>query len=79
MLRLLRRFAKGNTNKQIAQELGIKESVITDQRSKIMRSLQITSQAKLVVMTDRLAFWPIKNKGAAAPLSGSPPQHAVQY
>src|SRR5882762_601586 len=47
----------------------------TSTGSCVMRSLQITSQAKLVVMTDRLAANQEQGDGCAS--SGSPPQHAA--
>jgi len=46
--KLLRRFAKGNSDGQIVRELSDKESVIADQRAKMKVTLQVHSQARAI-------------------------------
>jgi DNA-binding CsgD family transcriptional regulator len=60
--KLLRRFAKGNSDGQIAQELSVKESVIADQRAKMKVTLQVHSQAHFKAIADLLAFGQAGNK-----------------
>ena len=60
--KLLRHFAKGNSDGQIAQELSVKESVIAEQRAKMKVTLQVHSQAHFKAIADLLAFGQAGNK-----------------
>jgi DNA-binding NarL/FixJ family response regulator len=77
--KLLRRFARGRTDREIALEFSARESIIVDRRRKIMAALQVGSNAQLAAMANRLAFWPNRNKWGGVASSGSPPQSADQY
>ena len=55
--KLLRRFAKGKTDGQIAEEFRCRADLITAQRQMIMEKLEITSQAQLVAAGRQFASW----------------------
>ena len=61
--KLLRRFAKGKTNKQIATEFGCRPSLIAAQRQRIVEKLEIGSQAQLAVAAHKFASWSRKQAG----------------
>jgi DNA-binding NarL/FixJ family response regulator len=61
--KLLRRFAKGKTNEQIATEFGCRPSLIAAQRQRIVEKLEIGSQAQLAVAAHQFASWSRKQAG----------------
>jgi DNA-binding CsgD family transcriptional regulator len=63
--KLLRRFASGMTDKQIAQELGDREERIAAQRQRIREKLQIQTDEQLVMLARRLANWTRRRKWAS--------------
>ena len=60
--KLLRRFASGMTDKQIAKELGDREERIAAQRQRIREKYQIQTDDQLVVLAGRLVHWPYGRK-----------------
>ncbi|WP_354057623.1 LuxR C-terminal-related transcriptional regulator [Bradyrhizobium sp. RT6a] len=56
--KLLRRFADGKTDKQIAREFGCRAALIAAQRQFMIDRLKISSQAELAVVAIELASWP---------------------
>ena len=56
--KLLRRFASGKTDKEIAQELGDQEDRIAAQRRRIRENLQIQTDEQLVTLAGRFANSP---------------------
>jgi DNA-binding CsgD family transcriptional regulator len=55
--KLLRRFARGKTDEQIAREFGCHADLIAAQRQKIMEKLEIRSQAQLAAAARQFASW----------------------
>jgi DNA-binding CsgD family transcriptional regulator len=55
--KLLRRFAKGKTDEQIARELGCHADLIAALRQRIVEKLEIRSQARLVAAANQIANW----------------------
>jgi|SRR5215831_12994515 len=60
--KLLRRFASGKTDKEIAQELGDREERIAAQRQRLREKLQIQTDEQLVVLAGTLAHWPYRRR-----------------
>jgi DNA-binding CsgD family transcriptional regulator len=54
--KLLRRFASGKTDKEIARELGDREARIAAERQRINEKPQIQTGEQLVMLADRLAI-----------------------
>jgi DNA-binding CsgD family transcriptional regulator len=55
--KLLRRFARGKTDKQIGREFGCHADLIAAQRQKIMEMFEIKSQAQLAAAARQFASW----------------------
>ena len=55
--KLLRRFAKGKTDDQIAREFGCRPGLIAAQRQSIEEKLEIRSQAQLAAAAHQFACW----------------------
>ena len=60
--KLLRRFASGKTDVEIAHELGDREERIAAQRQRIREKLQIQTDEQLVVLAGTLARWPNRRR-----------------
>ena len=56
--KLLRRFADGKSDKQIAREFGCRAALIAAQRQFMIDRLEISSQAQLAAVAIQLASWP---------------------
>jgi DNA-binding CsgD family transcriptional regulator len=56
--KLLRRFAAGKTDAQIAVELGDTESRVAAQRQRLAEKFQIDTHEQLVAVADKLARYP---------------------
>ena len=56
--KLLRRFAGGKTDEQIAKEFRCPADLIAAQRQMIMEKLDISSQAQLAAAARQFAYWP---------------------
>ena len=56
--KLLRRFARGKTDEQIAREFGCHADLIAAQRQTLMEKLEIRSQAQLAAAARQFANWP---------------------
>jgi DNA-binding CsgD family transcriptional regulator len=56
--KLLRRFARGDTDEEIAREFAIRADLIAAQRQKIMEKSGIGSQAQVAAAADQFACWP---------------------
>ena len=62
--KLLRRFANGQTDKEIASEFKCPVRVVTAQRQLIIEKLKIGSQAELAAAARQYASWPkVKPEG----------------
>ena len=61
---LLRRLAKGKSDKQIAKEIGGTERQVATQRQTLRKKLQVQSEAQLAEAADRFASWPSKSMKA---------------
>jgi DNA-binding CsgD family transcriptional regulator len=57
---LLRRFARGKSDKLISQEVGGTQEQIGMQRKRLIEKLQIQSHAQLVALVGQLAAWPAR-------------------
>ena len=57
---LLRRFAFGESDKVIANEIGGTQEQIEMQRKRLFEKLRIQSQAQLVTLAGQLAAWPAR-------------------
>lgn len=55
--KLLRRFAKGMTDEQIAKEFGCRADLIAAQRQIIVEKLEIRSHAQLAAAAHQFACW----------------------
>jgi DNA-binding CsgD family transcriptional regulator len=55
--KLLRRFARGKTDEQIAKEFRCRADLIAAQRQMIMAKLEIGSQAQLAAAARQFADW----------------------
>src|SRR5690242_4376363 len=55
---LLRRFAGGKTDRQIACDLGGRESAIAAQRVRLAAKLRIETTEQLRAVAQKLAYWP---------------------
>jgi len=55
---LLRRFAQGKTDRQIAVNIGGTERRISAQRERLLQKLHVQTAAQLVSAATRLARWP---------------------
>jgi DNA-binding NarL/FixJ family response regulator len=55
--KLLRRFAKGKTDGEIAKEFRCRADLIAAQRQLIMEKLEIRSQAQFEAVACRSPFW----------------------
>ena len=55
---LLRRLARGKSDKVISQEIGGTHEQIGMQRRRLLEKLRIQSQAELVTLAGQLAGWP---------------------
>jgi DNA-binding NarL/FixJ family response regulator len=55
--KLLRRFAKGKTDEQIAVEFRCRADLIAAQRQRIMEKLEVRSQAQLAAAAHQFAYW----------------------
>ena len=58
---LLRRFAAGKTDREIAADLGDTESRIVAQRQRIVEKFQVQTHEQLVALARQLALWPGAN------------------
>ena len=58
---LLRRFAAGKTNREIAADLGETESRIVAQRQRIAEKFEIRTHEQLVALANQVALWPDRN------------------
>ena len=56
--KLLRRFAGGKTDEQIAKEFRCRAHLIAAQRQMILAKLAIRSEAQLTAATRQFANWP---------------------
>ena len=56
--KLLRRFAGGKTDEQIAKEFRCRAHLIAAQRQMISAKLEIRSEAQLTAATRQFANWP---------------------
>src|SRR6478735_233458 len=56
--KLLRRFANGQSDKEIASEFKCPIRIVTAQRQLIIEKLKIGSQAELTAAARRYASWP---------------------
>jgi len=56
--KLLRRMALGRRDAEIAVQIGGTEAQVSIQRLRLLRKLNIKSQAQLMDAADRLARWP---------------------
>jgi DNA-binding CsgD family transcriptional regulator len=64
--KLLRRFARGKTDRQIAREIGGTEQQVSAQRRRLIERLRIQSEEQLVAAADQLAAWPARSKSVKA-------------
>jgi FixJ family two-component response regulator len=71
--KLLRRFAHGDTDKEIAGQLGAKENIIADRRHRIMEALHAGSNAELAAMASQLPSGQAKISGWLYPFRGRHP------
>jgi DNA-binding CsgD family transcriptional regulator len=67
--KLLRRFARGKTDQQIAREFRCRADLIAAQRQRIMEKLEISSQAQLAAAARQFANWPQAETNADGPVS----------
>jgi DNA-binding CsgD family transcriptional regulator len=58
---LLRRFAAGKTDREIAADLGDTECRIVAQRQRIVEKFEIRTHEQLVALARQLAVWPGAN------------------
>ena len=58
---LLRRFAAGKTDREIAADLGETESRIVAQRQRIAEKFEIRTHEQLVALANQVALWPDRN------------------
>lgn len=70
--RLLRRMAKGKTDREIAMQIGGTEKQVTQQRLGLIRKLSIQSDAQLLAVAAELAAWPTKKSEKTAVSSHQP-------
>jgi DNA-binding CsgD family transcriptional regulator len=56
--KLLRRFARGETDEQIARELAVHADLIAALRQKMMERFEIRSQEQLAAAARQFASWP---------------------
>jgi DNA-binding CsgD family transcriptional regulator len=63
---LLRRFASGKTDREIARNLGGTESQVAAQRSRLTSKLQIETANQLCALGEELAVWPQRRCAAKA-------------
>ena len=56
--KLLKRMALGRRDAEIAVQIGGTEAQVSIQRLRLLRKLNIKSQAQLMDAADRLARWP---------------------
>lgn len=61
--KLLRRFAQGKSNQQIAEDLGGTADRIEALRQMILKKFEIRSPAELMMVADKLAAWPKPKRG----------------
>ena len=59
---LLRRLARGKTDRQVAREIGGTEQQVGAQRRRLIERLRIQSEEQLVAAADQLAAWPVRSK-----------------
>jgi DNA-binding CsgD family transcriptional regulator len=55
--KMLRRFAKGKSDEQIAREFGCRADLIAAQRQRIVEKLEIRSQEQLAAAARQFACW----------------------
>ena len=67
---LLRRFARGKSDKVIAREIGGTQQQIEIQRERLIDKLHIQSQAQLVTAAAQLAAWPARRVSGIFPRKG---------
>jgi DNA-binding CsgD family transcriptional regulator len=64
--RLLRRFAQGKADKKIAAEIGGTEQQVSAQRQRVLRKLQIRTEAQLISLAAQLASWPARPRATGS-------------
>ncbi|WP_084518689.1 MULTISPECIES: LuxR C-terminal-related transcriptional regulator [unclassified Bradyrhizobium] len=65
--KLLRRMALGRRDAEIAVQIGGTKAQVSVQRLRLLKKLNIKSQAQLMDAADRLAKWP------SSPIAAPPP------
>jgi DNA-binding CsgD family transcriptional regulator len=63
---LLRRFAAGKTDREIAAALGDTESRIVAQRQRIAEKFQLRTHEQLFALVSQLALWPVNSQNLKA-------------
>jgi DNA-binding CsgD family transcriptional regulator len=58
---LLRRFAAGKTDREIAADLGDTENRIVAQRQRLAEKFEARTHEQLVALASQLARWPVAN------------------
>ena len=64
---LLRRLARGCSDRIIAHQIGGRDDQVGEQRKRLLQRLQISSQSEIAEAAARWAFWPSRKRALRPP------------